>query len=305
MPGVSTPTAQRSRSPSAGSPGNSDAVCASGPRPRRIRSSAGTSSLAERRAQLLPRRRRRRSCGPSSPSMPWTRRAAGASIRSSSASLDHAVVRELVVGRDAAVVAEPEASRRPVQAASRPPLVGAPRRRAARERDVPAAPADGGEPLGRGLGQGRRRHGRPVLMRADHVRRPRAARAVGRVAQQRLADALAEDARPRRARRRAPSTSDSSAVARAPAWRAGRPSRGRATATCPDAVSTVSPARPGRAHRRIGLEAQLDVLAAAARAGRAACRPGRRRARLPAEPRRQPAEEQQPRRSPSRGGGGR
>ena len=44
MPGVSTPTTRRSRSPRAESPGNSEHTWASGPRPRTIRSNAGSDS---------------------------------------------------------------------------------------------------------------------------------------------------------------------------------------------------------------------------------------------------------------------
>ena len=69
-------------------------------------------------------------------------------------------------------------------------------------------------------------------------------RAVGRVAQERLADSLAEDARPRPARRRARSSSTPCRRARG-GGRVSPPWPRSSEIDMPDAVSTVIPARPG------------------------------------------------------------
>ena len=101
-------------------------------------------------------------------------------------------------------------------------------------------------------GARRRRATDPRPWRGTRTGRPsrqhrlggRQRRAVGGVAQQRLADAFAENARPRRARRPAPSRR-LVAVARAPPRREPARCRGRVSMLVPDAVSTVTPARPG------------------------------------------------------------
>ena len=67
IPGVSTPTTRRVRSPSASSLGNSEQMCASGPSPSSIRSNAsGPLSSSSRSYSSAP------SWGPSSPFMRCT-----------------------------------------------------------------------------------------------------------------------------------------------------------------------------------------------------------------------------------------
>ena len=98
--------------------------------------------------------------------------------------------------------------------------------------------------------------------------------------------------RPRRARRPAPSTSARSRRARG-APRCSPPGARSSETASPDAVSIVTPARPGRV--LLGrLELDPDLLPAAARvADRARRRERASELRLPAQARRQPAAEQQ------------
>ena len=138
-------------------------------------------------------------------------------------------------------------------------------------------------------GSSRDDHLRP---HADHALGRRQRGPVGGVAQQRLADALAEDARPRRARR--PSRSSSTP----------RPSRVRRLADSPpgprssdsdmpEAVSTVD-ARQARVRSAAGrARAAAPPRRAGCWRGRRASRSGPSSPRLPAEPRGEPAEEQE------------
>ena len=109
--------------------------------------------------------------------------------------------------------------------------------------------------------------------------------AVGGVAQQRLADALAEDAA--LAARGAEHVQVDSRPLRSRACaRSARRARGRATIDMPDAARSSTPARPGTLWSRSGSSAQLHVLAAGrARARERAPSAGIERAGLPAEPR--------------------
>ena len=124
-------TTRRSRSSSAGAFGNSDAACPCGPLGARAPDARPSSSLVVFAPRPPPRRAR-----PSS-GAPW----AALSIRSSSLSFTREVVRALVVGRHAALIAPPEPS--PCSSGSVEPrgqLVRGPGRVAARPaRDLPGA----------------------------------------------------------------------------------------------------------------------------------------------------------------------
>ena len=107
--------------------------------------------------------------------------------------------------------------------------------------------------------------------------------------------------------REAPSTVHSrSSPSCARGARSGRRARGRATSEQPvDAVSIVTPGQPGRVLARPARAASSTVLPApCARGMRRGCRCSEPARRLPAQPRGQPAAEQQRGGAPSPGGGG-
>ena len=182
----------------------------------------------------------------------------------------------------------------------------APAHRAARRSRARRCATGPGDRPARRHARGRSRRARRPAPGARPSRRQRVGgverRPVGRVAQQRLADALAEDARPRRARRRAPSTRRSSPL-RLRYWARSPPGPRSSSKWRPEAVSSVSPARPRTLCVTSGSKAQRDVLAL----GMRPCPPASRcagRASTAASPGARPASRRAAgRRPPSRGGG--
>ena len=199
--------------------------------------------------------------------------------RSSSASLDHAVVRVLVVRRHAALVAEPQRGRATSRVHRRGALVGRARRRAARRarRGRPRRPSAASRSAAAAAGSGVTTTTRLHFSMASAAPRAPAGRS-GRAAAP--GGCPRRGSRPRRARRPAPS---SRLLARLRVRRRGRqPARA--------AVERDAHARGGldrdagqarHAHGRVGLEAQLDVLAARRARARRASRPARSACRAP------------------------
>ena len=227
---------------------------ASGPSPSRIRSSA----LGRRTRPARPRRRPRRPPGPSSPRMRWTGRAARR-VESSARSAMPKFECSWSGGTQRSSVNQkstPDQSSRSAAARSY----------AARGVEPPVSarcPLAARQELGGRLQRGRRGRGcrRSPEQRLAAVERP----AVGRGRAAAPAGCPRRGCRPRRARRRARSSS-----ARCPSCRAGGrrspPGPRSSEIDIPDAVSISTPASPGTLWSASGSSAQLDVVAAAVRA---------------------------------------
>ena len=184
-----------------------------------------------------------------------------------------------MVRRHAALVAEPQ---RPCPT-SRAPIAGQPARRRLRGVEPPVsamwppARTAAAEPLRRGAAPDVV-HDHDLAIASTSSHHPRGRRAPARRSGRAAAPGGCprRGCPPRRARRRAPSTSDSRPL-RSCAWRvqAAR-RRGRARASCPDAVSIVMPGEPGRVHASRRARAAASTSCAARSR---ACRAARRSAR--------------------------